>query len=349
MPRSVSPLMPASTTSVAPLDGSTATKRPLPSTRAAGSSRRLHRAGVLVVALLLVAYPAFTDSVFQLRVFTLMFVNATLAVGLVLPLGLTRLFDLSQGTVYGIGAYTTAVLTTTYGLPFEVAILGAVSFAAAGGFVLGITARRVRGDQWALVSMAATIAAHQVFSNWTFLGGREGYSGIAEQSIFGIELSSGRHFYLLALGGLVVAYVLVRRVTGSFLGRAMRAVGRDEVAAATLGVDVGYHKTVSLVLGSAVAGLAGAISVATVLFVSPGSYDLVASFSIAVWVIVGGASSVTGAAAVAALLTFATEQSRSVSEYRIGLLGVLLIVVLFLRADVVGSWMRSARNRWRRR
>jgi branched-chain amino acid transport system permease protein len=183
-----------------------------------------------------------------------------------------------------------------------------------------------------------------MFGNWPFLGGREGYSGIKEMSIFGIALDTDRRFYLLALSGLFVCYFVARRVRNSYAGRAMQAVGHDEVAAATLGINAGFHKMLSLALSSGIAGLAGSVSVATVLFVSPNSYDLVSSFLIAVWVIVAGSTSVTSAAVVAGLLTFATERSRGFAHYRVGLLGLLLIFVLFFRASVFKSWFRSIRN-----
>jgi branched-chain amino acid transport system permease protein len=306
-------------------------------------------AAFVVVIGLLAVYPSQTTSEFQLRVFTLMFTNAALAVGLVIPLGLTRLYNFSQGTMFGVGAYTAAVLTARYEVPFEIAILASVGASTVGGLVLGVTARRVRGDQWALVSMAFTIAVFQVFSNWPLLGGREGFSGIDEQRIFGIWLDNSSRFYLLALTVLVVSFVIAQRTKNSYVGRAMLAVGHDEVAAGALGIDVGFHKSLALALSSAIAGLAGAVTVATVLFVSPNSYDLVSSFAIVIWVIVGGVSSVPGAALVACLLTYATERSRGIADYRIALLGALLIFVLFLRSGVFTSWIRTARKTVARR
>ena len=312
------------------------------------SRRRRHRSVVVGLLIVGVLFPIVVDSSFRQRILVSMFLAATLTVGLLLSLAFTGQFNLSQGTFYGIGAYTTANLVTDYGVPFEVAILTAGVAAAVAGVLFGIASLRVRGDYFALLSLAFTIAAVQAMENLpAFTRGREGFSGIPEVTLFGVTIDTVTKSYYATLGLFVVCSFLVSRIARSFAGRAMLAVRHDEAAAAMQGISVMYTKLLALGLSAGVAGMAGAFLVAAVLFVSPANFDVLASLNPTIYVMIGGAS-IAGSALAAGGMVFVGEQFRTVAEYRLGILGLLVLVAVMIRGGVIPVGARRMRARLNR-
>jgi len=316
------------------------------------TARRLLASVGLPAAAFVAAFvlPGLTTSQFRLSVLTVVFVNASLAAGLVVSLGYAGMLNLSHATFYGFGAYATAVLVAEHGLPLAAALPVAAGVGALGAVVLGLTSLRVGGDYFALVSLAFSIAMVQVMENWTSVTkGREGYFGIPETSIFGMPIDSNRTGYYACLGLLAVTWVIVARFTRTYAARSMLAVRYDEVAAAVMGVNVKANKLAAMALSGALAGLAGSFLVATYLFVKPSSFDFAASFNILLWVIIGGMASLRGAVVVASGLTLFTEEFRSLHQYRTGLLGLVVLVAVFHRGGVLSDWYADARGRHRDR
>jgi branched-chain amino acid transport system permease protein len=303
----------------------------------AGKALRLLRspaaAGIaLVVA---IAAPMFITSAFHLQVLTVACLNGALAAGLMVSLGYAGLLNFSHGTFYGIGAYVTAVLVSSHGWPLETAALAAAVVAGVAGLLLGAVSLRVGGDYFVLVSLAFTVAIFEVMQNWVGVTrGREGFFGIPTQSLFGIPIDSFQKGYYAALFVLVVTVVIVWRFGRTFASRAMLAIRFDEAAAAANGVDIRFTKLLAMGLSSALAGMAGSILVATLLFIRPGDFDLLKSWDISLWVIIGGMANLPGVVGIAGLLAIVTEGFRGISEFRIGLMGLLVIVAVFLRGGV---------------
>lgn len=312
-------------------DGPTGSVR-LGHDRFRGLRNRLLVIGFVAAAVLL---PLIVTSSFRQRILVSAYLAATLTVGLLLSLALTGQFNLSQGTFYGIGAYTTANLVTNYGVPFELVILAAGAAAAIAGVLFGIASLRVRGDYFALLSLAFTIAAAQAMENLPALTrGREGFSGIPEVQLFGVTIDTVTKSYFATLGLFIFCSLLVNRVARSFTGRAMLAVRHDEAAAAMQGISVSYTKLLALAISAGVAGVAGAFLVAAVLFVSPANFDVLASLNPTIYGMIGGAS-IPGSAIAAGALVFVGEQFRGIAEYRLGILGVLVLVAVFVRGGVI--------------
>ena len=305
----------------------------------------------LVDAFVIVAVlaPFIETDVFRIRILTIACLAGLLTVGATISLGFAGLFNMSQGTFYGIGAYTTALLVTREHASFEVAMLASVGLAAVAGALLGLTSLRVRGDLWALISMAFTVALASVFSHWRAVTNGEDGLGVTFQSFAGIQIASPRAFYYAALIGLAVGLVVAWRVRATFVGRAMLAVRRDESVARMMGVTPLYTKLLALGLAAALAGLAGSLLVATTLYITPESFDFLDSFNITLFAIVGEVASPLGGAAAAAILTFVTEAFRSFTNYRWMIYGVILILAIFVRSGVIQDTVRTVIQRLRGR
>jgi branched-chain amino acid transport system permease protein len=290
-------------------------------------------AGLVLVAAIVA--PMFITSAFHLQVLTVACLNGALAAGLMVSLGYAGLLNFSHGTFYGIGAYVTAILVTSHGWGLETAALAAAGMGGVAGLALGAVSLRVGGDYFVLVSLAFTVAVFEVMQNWVGLTrGREGFFGIPPQSLFGIAINNFERGYYAALFVLVLTVVIVWRFGRTFATRAMLAVRFDEAAAAASGIDVRFTKLLAMALSSALAGLCGSVLVATLLFIRPGDFDLLKSWDISLWVIIGGMASLPGVVGSAFLLAIVTEGFRSLADYRIGLMGLLVLIAVFLRGGV---------------
>lgn len=309
----------------------------------------LRHAGPWLALAAALALPSVMSSPFRFQVLTIAFMNAAVAAGLVVSFGHAGMLNISQSTFVGVGAYTTAILMTEHGVPFLWTVLFAALLAGVAGIVLSLAALRVEGDYFALVSLAFSIAVAEMMGNWKSLTrGREGYFGIPPTRLFGYPIFAGVRAYYLALGVLIVAVLVATAITGSYAGRAMRTVRFDPIAAKASGISVPAVRLMALAVGSAIGGIAGSVQVATIRFISPSDFDLLTSFNVMVWVIIGGMTRMWSVVATAIAITYITEELRVYNEYRIGAMGLLILIAVFARGGVFKDWRRTAAERFRR-
>lgn len=280
--------------------------------------------------------PLFVESPLTMQILALAYINAAVVAGLVLSLGYTGLLNLSQGTFYGLGAYTTAILVTDHGWTFLAAALAGTLLAGCAGLLLAVASARVKGDYFVLVSLAVTIAVAALIANLPDLTrGREGFFGLPEMSILGLRFDNALHTYYICVLLLALSYLIVYRISKSFLGRAMLVVRYDDVAARSMGISPFRVRSLALFVSSAIAGIAGAVLVGTLQFIRPDDFGFNPSFTFSLYVIVGGMASLPGAVAVAAAFTALNQQLTTISDYRIGLIGLIVIAVVFWRGGVI--------------
>jgi branched-chain amino acid transport system permease protein len=303
-----------------------------------GRSPRIAPALLVLAILVATLAPQFISSVFQLQVLAITFLGASLAAGLVVSVGWAGLLNLSHGTLYGVGAYAVASLVTDHGWAFVPATLAAMALAAGGGMILGFATTRVSGDYFALVSLAFTIGAFEIMQNWdNVTHGAEGFLGIPTVSLFGAPLSGFENGYYTCLVLVVLIVGFLALFTTTFAARAMLAIRYDELAAQSMGIEVLYTRQLSMALSGACAGLSGAALVGTVLLIEPNNFNLVASFNISLWVIIGGMASVPGAVFAGALITFVTQEFGSIAKYSTGLTGIVVLLSVYFRGGVVAD------------
>lgn len=318
--------------------------RAQPRRAAAGLLRHAFDPAALVLLILL---PLVVQSGFVLRVLSLSWLDAILAMGVVVSYGYAGIPNMSQGTLYGFGAYAVANLMVHSGLSFvPSAIIGAVIAAVVGG-LLGATALRVRGNYWWLVTIAFTQVMFIVFNSWTVVtGGEGGFIGIPLARIGGLTLQSFKSFYYLGLAALVVVYFVYRRVSRSRVGRAMIAIRSDETAARGLGISPGAVKIASMVLAGFGAGIAGACLDSVTGYIDAQTFSLTFSFNMMLFAIVGGIGSLRGAIIAAVALTYVTTEVTSLVNYQFFIFGGTVLIALFVRLYLGG---RSPLTELRRR
>ncbi len=289
-----------------------------------------------------------------------------LALGLNVVVGQAGLLDLGYVAFYAVGAYTTAKLTTTAGWSSWEALIVAVLLASVAGVVLGAPTLRLRGDYLAIVTLGFGEIARIVAQNSESLGAARGISGIPHPSsvagaTFGLDPLP---YYYLTLFAIVLAVVMIVRLNHSRVGRAWAAIREDEDAAEVMGVPTFKMKLWAFAIGASTGGLGGWIYASRVSFINPDNFPFFLSVILLSAVVLGGMGSIPGVVVGAFAVAFLPEYLRDaaagetitrwlntltggnatdVTEYRVLLFGLALVVMMIFRPQgLIPSRQRAA-------
>ena len=228
---------------------------------------------------------------------------AIVAVGLVLLTGVGGLTSFGQAAFVGLGAYTTAWLTTAYGVSPWLTLLVGLALTAAVALFLGFITLRMGGHYLPLGTIAWGISLYFLFGNVDFLGGHTGITGIPAVSLFGWELRSGREFFYLIWLIVLLAILGIRNLLDSRSGRAIRALKGGAVMAEAMGVDTARAKIVIFLLAALLASVSGWLYAHFQRFVNPTPFALTQGIEYLFMAVVGGIGHVWGAVLGAGLIT----------------------------------------------
>jgi branched-chain amino acid transport system permease protein len=270
--------------------------------------------------------PYFTD------VATLAGMYVALALGLNIIVGLSGLLVLGYIAFYAVGAYTYALLSVHYHVPFFLALPVGACLAFIFGILLGSPVLRLRGDYLAIVTLGFGEMTRIVLNNWDEVtGGPNGVLGIARPAVFGLVLRQPIHYYFLILIFVVITVFIVIRLNDSRIGRALMAIREDEVAAQAMGVNVTLMKLLAFALGAALAGTVGVFFAAKMTFVSPESFTFMESVMILCMVVLGGMGSIPGVIVGAIALIILPEALRQFQMYRLLVFGGAMVLMMVFR------------------
>ena len=278
-------------------------------------------------------------------ILALVALTGIVGVGLNVLLGLAGQVSLGHVGFYAIGAYTAAILTLQ-GVSFWLALPAAGALAGVVGALLGLPALRVRGPYLAMVTIAFAFIVQHGTVEWKGLtGGQNGLMGLVPPAIGGVAFAE-REMALLAILLAGLSLWLFDRFAASAWGKAMVAVRESETAARSVGLNPVVIQTAAFAISAAFAGLAGAIFAPLMMFVAPDSFPFSQSILFLLAVIVGGAGWVFGPLVGAIVTVLLPELLSSLAEYRLLMVGVLLLVVLWLAPDgIIGTLARFVRRR----
>jgi branched-chain amino acid transport system permease protein len=268
------------------------------------------------------------------------------AIGLNLTLGFAGQISLAQASFVGVGAYTSALLTTQ-GWPLGVAILLAAVLAFAIGWLLGYPALRVQGHYLAFVTLAFTTLAFLVFRNEEWLtGGIYGINRIPRPVLFGWPTKDPALFYYLCLAVLAVAMLALAKVLRSPWGRAFAALRENPARALSLGIDTRTYTLLAFAIGAGLGGVSGALYAPLVQFVDPASFSLTLSFNLLLMVVVGGIGSFYGPLVGTLVAVLLPEWLRFTDGvYLILYAGCVMLLMVFCPTGILG-FVERARQRF---
>ena len=260
-------------------------------------------------------------------------VNSLLALSIWVTLNCGML-AVANAAFMGIGAYTSALLTMRYGVPFPVALAGGIGMPAVVAIIVGLPVIRLSGVYLAMATLAfGEVVRVFVLNTESWTGGAMGLNGIPQNT----------QWWHVLLAVIVVLLVLWR-ARSSKVGRAFDAIRGDETAAGLMGIDVRTRKMQAFVAGAAIAGLAGALDAHLTFFISPGEFGFDRGVEILTMAILGGIGGLVGPLLGACIITVLPEALRGLADYRLMVNGVILVlIVLFLPQ---GIWEPARFKRW---
>lgn len=267
-----------------------------------------------------------------LRTSIMVLLYIVLALSLNIVLGQAGQLSLGHAAFYALGAYTMAIMTVIFKLPFVLAFLSGGVVAGVFGFILGIPTLRLKGDYLAIVTVGFGEILRLILVNWvSFTRGPAGIPSIPFPSLFGLAVKSNFGYYYIALAMVVVTIFVSKRLEDSRLGRGLAAVKDDEIAAESMGVNPANMKILAFVLGAVLAGFAGAFFASFVHYVNPDNFTYMESVTILTMVVLGGVGSIPGVVIGAIILAILPEALRDISTYRYAIYGILLAMMMIIR------------------
>ncbi len=265
------------------------------------------------------------------------------ALSLNIEVGYTGLFNFGHVAFYGIGAYTSAILSLG-GVPFFWSLVAAVAFSGLCGYLLAIPSLRLSGDHFGIATLGFGEIIRMVFQNEAWLTrGPLGLPGIPRPTLLGFRFDSLPRYLLLSATTALITFVVLRAIIRSPFGRALKAVRDDEIAAEALGKNAYSLKKKAFVTGSLFAGLAGVLWGHYITFISPGDFTLLETILVLLIVVMGGKGTQWGPVVGAAFLIFFQESlrflrlpaelTRYLAPLQQMIFGALLVILMIVRPE----------------
>lgn len=233
---------------------------------------------------------------------------------------------MGHAAFFGIGAYLSAIMTCTYGISFWIAMI--ISFICTGiiGALLGLISIRLKDDFLAITTIGINFVIVAIFQYSPIFGASLGMS-VEKVTLFGMKMNPPAYL-VLVLFLIILTCMFINKMNKSWFGLALASIRNDEMAASSFGIDVNKYKVLTFSLGTAIAGLTGAVYAHYMTFIYSSDFAFVVSISIISMVVVGGIGTIKGPIFGAILLGIAPELFRFMADYRMIVYGGLLVLMM---------------------
>lgn len=290
------------------------------------------RAGMGIGLVPLIAVlPIFLDD-YYINVFISVGLYALLSLSLNVILGHCGMFHMGHAAFYAIGAYTTAVLNTQFGIPI-LAILPIAGLAAAlFALIVAAPIIHLRGDYLLLVTIGIVEIVRIALTNDVggVTGGSNGIIGMDSPNLFGYVFNSSLAQHYLVWVIVAASLYLFHLLANSRFGRALNYIKSDETAAQGCGINTGYYKLIAFVIGAFWAGLAGNLFASLMGVVTPNSFNFMESVIVFAIVIIAGGSQV-GVILGTIVFIALPEVFRWAGQFRMLFFGLAMMVMMIVR------------------
>ncbi len=313
--------------------------------------------GFLLLALILLLIPLVVPSAYILSVLILIGLFTLVCTGMTMLMGYTGQISLGHAAFYGIGAYMSAYVTATLGLPGWLGILAGALLAALIAYIVGIPTLKLTGHYLALATLGIGVIFFIFFKQLKGItGGLDGFFGIPPLHLLGITFQTDFSYYYLVWIVALLGILLARNVIHSRVGRALRSIHSSEIAADSLGVDIQKYKLQVFVMSAVYAAIAGSIYAHYVTFINPMVFDSTASINFLIMSVAGGSGSIWGGLVGAGIFVVLGEGLKEIipmfvgdvsSQVEIVFFGILLVFLLIylpegLAPGAARLWKRLA-------
>ncbi len=320
--------------------------------------QRLHLPTLIVVGALALAAAVvpylFETSAYVVQMFMQAVTYAIAVLGLVVVLGYTGQINLAQAAFFGFGAYGVALGSTTAGLSFWSSLLLGAGAATLAGLALGLTTIRLGGHYLAMITISFQQIFDLVLVNWIEVThGPDGIAGIPRPSLFGWEMAEDRDYLLFCA---IVLYLLVFAVwwlPGTRLGRAMRSVRENELAAEVVGVHTLRTKVTAFSLSALLGSIGGGLYAAGFAYISPDNFNFARSIEFLTATLLGGAQSPFGGVIGTVLIVQMPEWLKHlpealsfVKDVYLAVYGIGVILIMVFLSEGIWGLIKVGRARF---
>jgi branched-chain amino acid transport system permease protein len=291
----------------------------------------------VIIGLGLAFLPVLIKSIYTLHIINMVLVSIIVTSGVNIIMGYLGQFMLAQAALYGIGAYTSAILATRLGLSFWICLPAAIAVTSVAGLLISLPCLKVKGHYLAIVSLGLAVVIHEAMVNLMWLtNGPSGILRIPAPSFFGISLNTDHRYYPLLLIFAFVSVLFVKLILSSRVGRAFIAIRESYTAAEAMGIDHRFYKILGFVLSAAYAGLAGSLYAHLVKFISPDSFGMEELLLEIAMLLVGGIGTLAGPILGSTILSFMYEYLRALKGYQMVVYGLMILLfVIFIPKGLV--------------
>lgn len=309
----------------------------------------IRRISLIVFLLALAVLPLLPVPEFWITQANYIGLYALVALGLVLLTGVAGLTSFGQAAFVGMGAYTTAYLTTAHGFSPWITVWIGLAITAAFALVLAWVTLRMSGHYLPLATIAWGLSLYYTLGNIDALGKYDGLLGLPAINFFGTELKSGRSFYYLLWVIVVLASFATLHLLDSRVGRALRAVKGGTTMAEAMGVNTFRTKVMAFVIAALFAAISGWLFAHFQRTVNPSPFGLNKGIEYLFMAVLGGVGHVWGAIVGAGIVKILEEQLQvwlpklmgSSGNYEVIVFGIVLVLVLHYARDGVWAFIEG--------
>ncbi len=292
------------------------------------------------VLILLIILPLLKLNLYNMNILIKIIIYIVLALGLNILVGYIGLVSLGQAGFVAIGAYTTAIVTTRFGVNFFAACLLAILLSIGVGVLVALPTLRLTGTYLAIITLGFGEIVRTLIIVWEpVTNGPLGIRNIPKPSLFGLKLTMNNGgLYYLTLALLIIVLIVNIRLYHSKVGRAMRSIRRDETASIMMGINTTYYKVLAFVLSAIISAVSGAIYSTQLGYIDQNTFTFDMSTMILSIVILGGMGTVRGMVLGSVILVILPEMSRSLMDYRFVMYGLILVLMMRYRPQGILGW-----------
>jgi branched-chain amino acid transport system permease protein len=298
---------------------------------------------------------------YQLSILNEMGIAVIGALGLNLLVGYTGQISLCHGGFLAIGAYTTALVSDKFGLPFLITLPLSGIMAALLGMIVGVPALRLKGLYLALGTLAFGFIIDYVLFHWDLTQGDMGMA-VKRISLGGFVIRTESQFFYFIVLIVALATLCAKNITRSKIGRNFVAIRDRDVAAEAMGIALAKHKVMAFGISSFYAGIAGALLAHYLKWIVPGAFGLSLSIAYIAMVILGGLGTILGSVLGAVLITgiphvivYATDLVKDaypvlgglIVDLKLGIFGLIVVLALLFEPQGLAGIYRRSKLYWK--
>lgn len=275
--------------------------------------------------ILLMILPVVIQSKYFMQLADTAIVFFIIVMGLNFIIGFSGQISLAATAFWGIGAYTSAILTTKFGFSFWVALPLAAVAAMLVGLIAGFPTLRLSKFYLGIATIGIGEIIGLVLLNWTGMtNGADGIPGIPKPKIGPFTISSDFQFFYILLVIAIVLLICSVRIKNSRFGRALLAINNNEIAAESTGIPTHIYKTIAFALSAFYAGIAGSLYAHLIGYISPDLFVFRQSIVFLCMFMIGGSGYIIGPVIGSVVLTLLPESMRFLKDYYMAFYGLLV-------------------------